>query len=151
MRALMLLAVTAACAGPSPADDHRWLVGAWTTTGQDGLTTTERWMALPSGDLLGTSTLGSDRVFVWAESLAIVDGPGGRALVAWPAGQPAVTFPLVESGPDTVAFENPDHDFPRRLVYTRAGQDTLDVRATGTREGAPHEERWTLQVAVGTR
>lgn len=152
MQALIpLLLALAACGAPPPpvpaATELGWLVGTWTTTDGD-LTTTERWAPLPDGALLGSGYLGGEQVLVFAEALAIVDGPDGRALVAWPSRQAPTAFPLVLQGPDEVAFENPAHDFPRRIAYRRTDPDTLEVTASGTRSGAPHEERWTLSRAL---
>lgn len=153
MRSLTLLVVLAACGRPTPADEHGWLVGRRQATTPDGLTVTESWVTLPDGGLLGASSLRGQlpdgrEALLWAETLAIVDGPRGHTLVAWPFGEPAMTFLLVESGPDRLVFEDPERPFPSRLAYTRSGQDTVEVSASGTRDGAPHVESWTLQTAL---
>lgn len=141
----LILTLLLACTTPkpAPAQDLAWLVGTWSTTEGD-LTTTERWAPLPDGSLLGSGTLGGDRMFVYAEALAIVDGPQGRALVAWPLKQAPTTFPVSGSAENEVRFENPAHDFPKTIVYRRTSQDELDVTATGVEQGAPREEQWKL-------
>jgi hypothetical protein len=153
MRSVTLLVLLAACGRATPAEEHGWLVGRRQTSAPDGLTILEGWIALPDGGLLGASSLRGQlpdgrSALLWAETLAIVDGPRGRTLVAWPFGKPAMTFQLVESAPDRLVFEDPGRAFPSRLTYTRTGQDTLEVAAIGTRDGAPHVERWTLQTAL---
>lgn len=145
MRAL-ILGLVLGCAGApptTPAGDLAWLVGEWTAPSGD-LVTTERWTALPDGSLLGSGYVGGAQALVFAEALAVVDGPDGRTLVAWPSRQAPTRFPAVSAGPDEVAFENPAHDFPQKLVYRRLDPVTVEVVATGVRDGAPHEQRWTL-------
>lgn len=38
---------------------------------------------------------------------------------------------------DVVTFENLAHDFPQRVIYRRAGADSLIARVEGTRAGQP--------------
>jgi hypothetical protein len=42
---------------------------------------------------------------------------------------------LIEAGEVEATFENPAHDFPRRVVYRRAGDDELFARIEGVAEG----------------
>jgi hypothetical protein len=36
-----------------------------------------------------------------------------------------------------ITFSNPAHDFPQRIIYRRAGADSLHARIEGTRNGQP--------------
>ncbi len=132
-------------AGPAPADELAWLVGDWTRAQEGELTTTERWMPLADGSLLGSGYVG-DRVLVYAEALAIVEGPGGRRLHAWPNGQAIVAYKQVSLGDGEVVFAAEVDAFPQTITYRRSGEG-IEVVASGQRGGAAHEERWVLQRA----
>ena len=42
--------------------------------------------------------------------------------MAQPNGDPPVPFRLTASGTDWARFENPGHDYPKRVEYRRTGQ-----------------------------
>lgn len=145
--ATALLGLLVACGGdpepaPTAADALPFLVGGWTH--DDGTTVvTERWRAAPDGDLLGHGTVRMGRVTGFSETLHITRSDGALVYTAWPADQEPVPFRVSAQGDDRVTFLNADHDFPREITYRREAQ-VLHVRATGVREGAEHEETWTL-------
>lgn len=64
--------------------------------------------------------------------LRIAQATDGRlALHALPSGQPQAVFPLPRQDEDTVVFQNPAHDFPRRVIYRRIGRNGLHARIEG--------------------
>lgn len=148
MRVTILFAtLVAGCttpAPPTPTDDLGWLVGTWTHT-DAAYPVTEAWHAQPDGSLLGLGWARGERTYVFAEAMAIQDGPDGRRYTAWPVDQQPVAFPFVAADGTHFEVSNPGHDFPQRLVYTRADMASLDVLAEGVdAEGAPRVERWSL-------
>lgn len=58
--------------------------------------------------------------------------------------QPATPFKMIEMAANKVVFENPEHDFPQRIIYEREG-DTLTARIEGTQNGEPHHQQWSWQ------
>ena len=57
--------------------------------------------------------------------------------VAKPSQNAAETFfKLVKSSPNEAIFENPEHDFPQRIIYRRSG-DKITARIEGTNNGKP--------------
>jgi hypothetical protein len=77
------------------------------------------------------------------EYVRIESTPQGIVYLAGPKGRhPPTRFALAESGPRWVAFENPTHDFPQRIVYERKG-DRLDARIEGEQDGKPISEEWS--------
>jgi hypothetical protein len=81
---------------------------------------------------------GGKRTF---EFLRIADTPEGFSYFASPGGKPPVEFRLKESGDRRVVFENPQHDFPRRILYWRDGE-RLVARIEGTIAGKERSEEW---------
>lgn len=142
------LGLLVACGGSAPpappraADTLAFLVGGWSH--DDGTTVvTERWRAAPDGDLLGHGTVRMGRVTGFSETLHVTRIDGALVYTAWPADQDPVAFRGSAEGADRVTFRNADHDFPREITYRREAE-VLHVRATGVRDGAEHEETWTL-------
>jgi len=56
-------------------------------------------------------------------------------------GQPATPFVLRSGKPGEAVFENPDHDFPQRVIYRRCDAD-LCARIEGTVGGQVRGMDW---------
>ena len=67
----------------------------------------------------------------------------GERLVyrAMPEGRPPTDFPRVAQGESCIVFENPQHAFPRRILYWRDGA-SLHARIEGTRQGKAAATEW---------
>ena len=102
--------------------------GRWTA--QSGpMTIEEHWMSPTANLMVGmgrTSRDGRGRFF---EFLRIVlEKDGSIYYVAQPAGNPPTKFKLVKHSADEVIFENPQHDFPQRILYRRVNAAELYAR-----------------------
>jgi hypothetical protein len=71
------------------------------------------------------------------EHLLIRTSPAGRLeYVAKPSGQSETVFSLVDLGEKHVVFENPEHDFPQRVLYRLEEDGNLRARIEGpSKEG----------------
>ncbi len=108
---LLLLALPLSAAEPV-VDDLAWISGHWSEGEVE-----ELWLA-PKGNLmLGMSRTVRKTGKVAFEFIRIAKTPDGIAYIAQPGGKPPVSFLLVESKPGRVVFANPQHDFPKRIVY----------------------------------
>lgn len=123
---LGVLPAQASDTAPTPAtlDDLAWMTGSWSATSEDGTVSEEHWTT-PAGRLM----VGMHRDVrkdggAFFEFLRIEETAEGIHYVASPRGGPATAFRLTGSTPHRAVFENPDHDFPQRIVYRRDG-DTL--------------------------
>lgn len=149
---------TATTSSTEPADERlapvAFLRGAWVTEWRGGRRTEEHWIHPAGGTMLGVNrTLsrgadGSERT-AFFEFLMIVVRPGGEIdYLAAPAGRsPPTPFRLTASGPGELVFENPEHDFPQRIIYRRTGEGGLVARIEGTRAGQARTEEWLLSPA----
>lgn len=135
--ALGLLLATAPSTGAETAPIERlaWLSGCWASDGRDA-GSGECWLAPAGGTMFGVSrTVRGDRTVAF-EHLSIRETePGHLAYVASPSGQSETTFAMVELTDDRVVFENPDHDFPQRIIYRRLEGGRLLARIEGTLNG----------------
>lgn len=111
-----------------------WMAGCWERRTATTLTE-EQWMAPAGGTMLGMSrTVRGDRT-VAHEALWIEERDGRLVYVASPSGQATTEFAATVVADTLVAFENPDHDFPQRILYRPAAGDSLHARVEGVREG----------------
>lgn len=128
---------------PSPAKaaigDLAWLVGAWVGTRGTGGTTSieERWSPALGGAMLAVSrTVSRDRMSAF-EFLRIVERDGGLVYIAQPNGAPPTEFVLTELGSKRAVFENPRHDYPKRIVYELSVEGGLTATIGFTKGGTP--------------
>lgn len=128
---LMVPAVSLAQAPPAPPG---WLAGCWQQTGP-AHTVEEVWFPPSGGMTIGMSrTVAADTLLLW-EFMAIRPVDGALAFEASPHGQTATLFPVVEYTDSTIAFENPGHDFPQRIMYAHRQGDSLLATVSGTARG----------------
>jgi Domain of unknown function (DUF6265) len=106
-----------------------WLAATW--VGGDGpVTVEERWTPAAGGAMLAVSrTLKGDRMVAF-EFLRIIERDGGLVYVAQPNGRPPTEFTLTAITADSATFENPIHDFPKLIRYTRRADGSLEARVS---------------------
>jgi hypothetical protein len=93
-------------------------------------------MAPAGGTLLGMSRTVEGGRTVAHEFLEIKEtAPGKLAYVAHPSGQTETAFPLAKIGVHEAVFENPEHDFPQRVLYRLDGEGVLRARIEGLQAG----------------
>lgn len=139
-KTLTALALLGACCGANAANLNAdaigqlgWLSGCWAAPGAEA-GSGEQWMTPAGGTLLGMSrTVKGGKSTAW-EFLQIREVDGQLAYVAKPHNQPEAAFKLVTLEGSSAIFENPQHDFPQRIIYKRDG-DKLQARIEGTMNG----------------
>jgi Domain of unknown function (DUF6265) len=121
-------------------DQLAWFAGCWTYT-SPRVVIEEYWTRPAGGSMLGMSrTLrrnpGGDSTIAW-EFIRLY--PRGIDLVyaAQPHNQPSAEFVSEKVIDGEVVFANPAHDYPQRIIYRRAGRDSLRARVEGTQNGRP--------------
>jgi hypothetical protein len=106
-----------------------WLVGTW-AGGGGPVTFEERWTPPAGGAMLAVSrTVKGDRMVAF-EYLRIVERDGGLVYIAQPNGRPPTEFTLTGITADSATFENPTHDFPKMIRYTRRADGSLEARVS---------------------
>lgn len=116
-------------------NDLAWLKGCWAWN-RNGRETTEHWLRPAGGTMLGISRTVADGKTVEFEFTQIRQEPTGDIFfIAKPSGQPEATFKMIKGGPAEVIFENPQHDFPQRVIYRLPGDGSLLGRIEGVSKG----------------
>lgn len=148
----MLTALMMTVALASPQADLRpdlgWMSGYWLSC-EGGREVAETW-SVPRLDLMaGTSITVRNGRAGWELSRIAPTGAGPDAPLAYfahPEGQEPAIFPVIESGPNRVVFQQAAHDFPQRVIYERDG-DLLNARIEGEINGEARAIRWQFQKA----
>jgi hypothetical protein len=118
--------------------DLAWLAGAWVGTRSSGLSIEERWSPPLGGAMLAVSRSvnTSGKMFAF-EYLRIVERDGGLVYVAQPGGAKPTEFMLTEVSPMRAVFENPRHDYPKRIVYELSAEGGLSATIGQAKGGTP--------------
>ena len=147
---MMVIAIAAAVAAGQPAaarppePDLDWLAGYWLSC-EGGVEVSETWSNRRGGIMLGSSITSGDDSFGW-EQTRIEAGEDGLLFHAQPRGQPPAAFRLVRTDAREAVFENPDHDFPQRVIYRRDGE-RLTGRIEGRVDGRDQAMEWNYRAA----
>ncbi len=122
-----------------------WLGGCWAAVGAEA-GSGEQWLPLAGGTLLGVGRTVRGGRTVDFEFLQIRAATDGRiAYIAQPGGRPPTQFLSTTVSEREVVFENPQHDFPQRVIYRRGEGGTLLARIEGLRNGTMKEIDFPLQ------
>lgn len=140
VRAILLLMLplpTLAAASETTVrvEDLGWLTGCWRPLGSN-LGSVEQWGDPAGGGMLGFGKTVENGRMVRHEFLMIrTDENGSIEYVASPSGQEPVSFGLVEAEEKRVVFENPEHDYPQRIIYLEREDGVLAARIEGKTQG----------------
>ena len=120
---------------PISIDRLAWLSGCWAIDNSER-GSGEQWSKPAGGTMFGTSRLVSDEKTVAYEFLRIVEtDDGSLVFIASPSGQPTHAFALSSIDEHEVVFEDPEHDFPQRIIYRLTETDRLLGRIEGESDG----------------
>lgn len=109
-----------------------WTPGIWSGTNAAGTTFEERWHPIAGGSMIGVNrVVRSNGQMSSFEFLCIVERDGGLVYQAMPGGAPATDFTLTAIDANSATFENPTHDFPKLIKYTRREDGSLHAMVSG--------------------
>lgn len=146
------LALAAACLALAPqvtfgdrADvtiaDLGWIAGNWIRD-EDGTVSEHVWLAPRGQVIVGLQRDTLDGVTHHTEFVEIREGPNGIVFHVYPVGQAPTDFFLVWADARRMLFENPEHDFPQRILYWTEGESVLVARIEGRVNGGIRSLEW---------
>ena len=120
-----------------------WLLGAWTSVGERSIVH-ESWVRVSDATFEGIgeseSLPGGERTST--ETLRLVEMSGDIFYQAYVSHNPRpVSFTLTDLSGAAATFENPDHDFPTKIVYRLESPDELTVTVSNEERGFSLEFR----------
>jgi hypothetical protein len=153
---LLVLCVACGCAAqaPEPAGEDTsqlrelaFLVGSWVSRSENA-EVEEHWLAAKGGLMLGLNRTVTASGKTSFEYLRIEEREDGIFYVASPQGGASTAFALVELSAGRALFENPQHDFPRRILYELEPDGTLRAHIEGQVDGETVSAEWHWQPAA---
>lgn len=131
----MSLGTLSSASQKSEIDRLEWISGCWAL--DDGKERTEEiWMKPAGQSMIGMSRTVKGGKTVFTEHIQIREANGAIAyIVALGMGAKPTVFRLLRSSDNEVVFENPEHDFPQRIIYRRESADALFARIEGQEKG----------------
>ena len=86
--------------------------------------------------MIGMSRTVAGGKTVFTEYIQIRESNGQLAyIVSLGLAAKPVVFKLVKGSDNEATFENPEHDFPQRIIYRRESTDSLFARIEGQEKG----------------
>jgi hypothetical protein len=118
--------------------DLAWLAGQWRIEQGDRLVD-EQWMAPAGGLMMGMArNVQGGKVREYEFTLLRQEPNGDILYIASPSKQAETVFKLTSLSGGTAVFENPEHDFPKKIVYARRPDGSLLAAIEGPgRDGKP--------------
>jgi hypothetical protein len=129
---LVLTSSATAAAEPGPTlDQFDWLVGSWEREVGDGVSI-EEWTRVSANVIEGTTVVRIGDALEITEHLRIERFGDRIYYIALPGENAMPTpFELVQHEQGRWVFENPEHDFPTRIIYLSLDATHLRVRIEG--------------------
>ena len=121
-----LLFVTQASTQTPTLADLSWIAGDWQTAPGGRRQIEEHWMQVAGGSMMGMSRTVAGEKTVEFEYIRIEQRADGIYYVAHPKARcPGTDFKLTRASATEAVFENPQHDFPKRIIYRKGADDSL--------------------------
>jgi hypothetical protein len=139
-----LIAALATPASAAKLDDLAWMKGTW--VGHSKTVRAEEHWTAPAGGLMlcmHRDVVEGHRTSF--EFLRIVERGDSIVFIAMPNARNETPFPLKTLAGKRVVFENPEHDYPQRIIYWQDKPGMLGARTEGTINGKLESEEfsWT--------
>lgn len=115
----------------------QWLLGTWTNETDDEFSQ-ETWSRENDSTFTGYSFVEIDGKVVFAETMALELKADNILLTVASAkdkGKKPVAFKMIALEKGQIAFENKNHDFPQRIIYTNPAKDSLHAWIEGVSNG----------------
>ncbi|HKR37727.1 MAG TPA: DUF6265 family protein [Steroidobacteraceae bacterium] len=126
--------------------DFAWLAGHWRIEQADRQVD-EQWMAPAGGLMMGMArNVQGGKVREYEFTLLRQEPNGDIFYVASPSKQSETSFKLTSLAGGAAVFENPQHDFPTKIVYARQADGSLLAAIEGPgRDGKPRRVEYPFK------
>ena len=132
---------------PLEIEKVKWISGEWQNKSKDGILT-ESWERI--NDTVfnavcyfvhGKDTLHNEKISLLQSDNAIIYSP----TVKGENGNRPVHFKMTSVNANELVFENPKHDYPQKIVYTKITEDSLVTKISGMVNGKPYLESYPMK------
>ncbi len=130
----------------SQLDQASWLIGTWENKTSRG-SMYETWRRVDEKALAGRSYMLREKDTIVFENVQLVQEAAGVVYIPTVEGQnngQPVRFPLTKLTATELVFENPEHDFPQVITYTKIHEDSLVASIAGTKNGKQRKQLFPM-------
>ena len=126
--------------------DFAWLAGHWRIEQADRQVD-EQWMAPAGGLMMGMArNVQGGQVREYEFTLLRQESNGDIFYIASPSKQSETSFKLTSLSGGAAVFENPQHDFPKKILYARQADGSLLAAIEGPgRDGKPRRVEYPFK------
>lgn len=124
-----------------------WLIGTWENKTSRG-TIFENWNKVDENEFAGRSYMLREEDTVIFENIRLIQEEKGlfyAPVVKEQNKGQAVRFALKSISEMKIVFENPQHDFPQIISYSKISSDSLVAEIYGTKNGQFHKVRFPMK------
>ncbi|MGO4770638.1 DUF6265 family protein [Flavobacterium sp. W22_SRS_FK3] len=123
-----------------------WLIGNWENKNPDGMLT-ENWEKLNDSTFNAYSYFVKQNDTLHFETIVLAQKGETLTYFATVKGQndeKAVAFKATSESDQQLVFENPKHDYPQKITYTKGTNNTLNAEISGKLQGKLTTERFIM-------
>lgn len=148
---LLVLLVVVSCKKAGTVEKEKikladWLIGTWENKSQDGVLT-ESWKKVNDSTFTATSyfiknddTLHSEKITLAQKGKMLLYS----AAVNGQNNDKAIDFGSTTESENKLVFENPSHDYPQKITYTKGANNTLTAEISGNLQGKMTKEKFVM-------
>ncbi len=145
---LFILVIISSCqqkATFSELEKANWFSGRWENKTPDGVFS-EEWKTENDSVMVGTSYFINGKDTLFAETIRLEQKENNLFMIVSVPNQneeKPVAFKLTSSTSDNLVFENPEHDFPKKITYKLVTKDSLyaEISGDGKSQGFPFKKK----------
>jgi hypothetical protein len=124
-----------------------WLIGTWENKTQRG-SIYETWSKTNDNEYSGMSYIIKEKDTVVFENIRLVQEQDGLFYIPTVKNQNyglPVRFTAKTISESQLVFENPQHDFPQIISYTKISADSLVAEISGTKNGQERKQTFPMK------
>lgn len=129
-------------------DKAKWILGDWEQKDSMG-TLTESWESLDDSTYIGRALyISTNKDTLHNETMAILQNGDFliySTVIKGENGDEPTLFQMREDTDSLLVFENPKHNYPKKIIYRRNKDATALITISGTQNGKPSTENYRMQ------
>lgn len=149
LTAFVVLTILCACTTKQTSDITKaeWLIGTWENKTQTG-SIYETWSKTNVNEFSGMSYIIKEKDKVVFENIRLVQEQDGLFYIPTVKNQNEglpVRFTAKTISETHLVFENPQHDFPQIISYTKITADSIVAEISGTKNGQERKQTFPMK------
>lgn len=144
---LGLLSISAWTITPGDLQKADWLVGTWENETSRGRIF-ENWIRISESEFRGRSYMINENDTLVFENIQLTQDASGVYYIPTVRDQnegKPIRFTATSLTETQMIFENPEHDFPQMITYTKIGADSLVAEISGSINGQERRRAFPMR------